>query len=194
MAASGVTGGGARSVTSLSEEQFSVPYRDLDPARQAAIRTTQFHTRTWRNDTTVSVMAVFACGKLACKGSFEVDAKDLSSPVPCGPCILVHSSRAFEITLAKDWKAIAKDEAKTQKFTPGIFRNEMQGKIFAQRRGVEKLFEEVRNCYSHLLLKTDMSSAAYPRSLRSLCSCAMLAMFYRATSKIQRYLWAQLKL
>ncbi|PBK83656.1 hypothetical protein ARMGADRAFT_883991, partial [Armillaria gallica] len=65
---------------------FSVPYRDLDPARQAAIHTTQFHTYTWCNDTTVSVMAIFTCGKLACKGTFEVDAKDLSSPVPCGPC------------------------------------------------------------------------------------------------------------
>ncbi|PBK63611.1 hypothetical protein ARMSODRAFT_894015 [Armillaria solidipes] len=145
LAASGVTGGGGRSITTLSEEQYGVPYRDLGPERQAAICTAQFHTRTWRNDTTVNVMAVFACRKLPCKAMFEVDTKDLSIPMPCGSCILIHSSRAFENTLARDWKTIAEDQDKTQKYTPGIFRNETQGKIFARRKGVEKLFEEVRS-------------------------------------------------
>lgn len=88
-------------------------------------------------------MVVFACGQLPCKGTFDINVEDLTSPTPCGPCLLLHSSHAFENTLAKGWESIANDEEKTQKYMPGIFQNEIQDKIFAQHKGVEKLFKEV---------------------------------------------------
>lgn len=143
LSACGSTGGGSRSVTALSKEKFGVPYRDLDEEQQAIIRSAQFHARTWRNDTTLNVMACFACGELACKGAFEVDAVELSSPTPCSSCMFIYSSHAFQNTIVRDWAAKAQDDNQTQKFTPNIFRNETQGKIFVRRRGLEKLFEEV---------------------------------------------------
>ncbi len=128
LAASGVTGGGGCSITALSEEKYGVPYQDLSLDRQAAIHTDQFHTCTWHNDTTVNVMAVFACGKLPSKAIFEVDAKDLSTSTPCGSCILVHSSCAFENTLARDWETIAEDKDKTQNIHQASFEMRHRGK------------------------------------------------------------------
>ncbi len=91
----------SRSVTASQQgENFGVPYRDLDEEQQAIILSAQFSCSNLGATTLLSMlMACFACGELACKGAFEVDAIELSSPTPCSSCMFIYSLHAFQIQL-----------------------------------------------------------------------------------------------
>jgi hypothetical protein len=133
-----VTGAGSKDERHYSLKHFQKEFKDLDPEERACVRTAQLQDRIWRLDTTPGIMAVFATGNIPCLKDFLVDPDDLLSETPCEPCRLVLASRAFTITLNKQ-----RAGRETAKFTPGIYRNAVLGKIYARYKGLEELFLEV---------------------------------------------------
>ncbi|KAJ6620029.1 hypothetical protein B0H10DRAFT_1766249, partial [Mycena sp. CBHHK59/15] len=132
------TSGGASAVSHYSTKLFKKAYKDLNEIQKNQIRTAQFHDRTWRNDTSPGIMALFATGRTPCLKTVNVEAKLAQSPPPCDSCLLLLTLKAFQNTIRK----LAPDP-ENLRYVPQIHQNSHAGMLYTKFKGLEALISEV---------------------------------------------------
>ncbi|KAF9018986.1 hypothetical protein BDZ89DRAFT_1116955 [Hymenopellis radicata] len=123
---SGAAGGGAEHINKYAQRLYggqfpgltSITDERLTALQKARVRTAQALDRKWRNDTSPDVMAVFS---VQCSRQFTV--KKLS-----------------DITDARIQETGG--NASTLKFTPKMYANPTQAKLFAKREGLESFLHD----------------------------------------------------
>ncbi|KAI1783947.1 hypothetical protein LXA43DRAFT_902571 [Ganoderma leucocontextum] len=126
----GALGGGARSVSVISHEQFGQRFRDLSKRAKREVNTIQRHEWVWRNEHDVGKIFADACEK------FVSVPPEVELAPPCERCHGLLSSKAFQHLLRIP---IPRDD--NMKFVNKGYQHKELVKLYGKVKGLREILE-----------------------------------------------------